>query len=210
MKLLKILISFIALVSLQIVAAQWLNVPPPAEAKMLMMQGGVPVAAGGCTTVSVSQLSADDDNGVCYSAAQYYWGQVNFDPGANLSVCKVTFKFSQTGTVSGYTYKAKIWNVSSNELDGAAIGTSTGVTGLTGLNATDVDFTFSSPVSLTNGTLYAITVDHEQAADSSNYIRIHSLITGGSLSGSGCRWYSDGLLPTVLSAYDLYIKIYTQ
>jgi hypothetical protein len=46
MKLIKILTALIALASLQIAAAQWLEVPPPAEARMLMVQGGVPVAGG--------------------------------------------------------------------------------------------------------------------------------------------------------------------
>jgi hypothetical protein len=47
MKLIKILTAFIALASLQIAAAQWLNVPPPAEAKNLMVfTAGVPVVAG--------------------------------------------------------------------------------------------------------------------------------------------------------------------
>lgn len=45
MKLLKITIAFIALVSLQIAAAQWLNVPPPAEARNLMVVGGGVVSA---------------------------------------------------------------------------------------------------------------------------------------------------------------------
>ena len=47
MKLIKILTAFIALASLQIAAAQWLNVPPPAEAKNLMVfTAGTPVAGG--------------------------------------------------------------------------------------------------------------------------------------------------------------------
>ena len=40
MKLIKILTAFVALASLQIAAAQWLNVPPPAEARNLMVVGG--------------------------------------------------------------------------------------------------------------------------------------------------------------------------
>lgn len=51
MKLLKASIAFIALVSLQIAAAQWLHVPPPVEARGLMMVGGgVPVAGGSAAT----------------------------------------------------------------------------------------------------------------------------------------------------------------
>ena len=47
MKLLKVGIAFIALVSLQIAAAQWLHVPPPVEAKNLMIfTAGMPVAVG--------------------------------------------------------------------------------------------------------------------------------------------------------------------
>ena len=53
MKLIKILTSFLALIALQIAAAQWLDVPPPAEARILMVTGGVPVvaaASGACTS----------------------------------------------------------------------------------------------------------------------------------------------------------------
>jgi hypothetical protein len=48
MKLTKILTAFFALISLQIAASQWLNVPPPAEARNLMVVGGV-VPVGGCS-----------------------------------------------------------------------------------------------------------------------------------------------------------------
>ena len=55
MKLIKILTAFIALASLQITAAQWLNVPPPAEAKNLMIfTAGVPVVATGIEYVASS------------------------------------------------------------------------------------------------------------------------------------------------------------
>jgi hypothetical protein len=48
MKLIKILTALLVLIALQIAAAQWFNVPPPAEAKNLMVfTAGVPVAADG-------------------------------------------------------------------------------------------------------------------------------------------------------------------
>ena len=53
MKLLKTITAFIALVSLQIAAAQWLNVPPTVEARMMMVVGGgVPVVASFCDDCS--------------------------------------------------------------------------------------------------------------------------------------------------------------
>ena len=65
MKLIKILTAFIALISFQIAAAQWLNVPPPAEARNLMVVGGgVPVA--GSSKVSFTEdwdcVAADSPN----------------------------------------------------------------------------------------------------------------------------------------------------
>jgi hypothetical protein len=57
MKLIKILTAFIALASLQIAAAQWLNVPPPAEARNLMVVGGGVPVAGGCGACNPSNDS---------------------------------------------------------------------------------------------------------------------------------------------------------
>ena len=62
MKLIKILTAFIALASLQIAAAQWLNVPPPAEAKNLMIfTAGVPVVAGADYTATVAKIYMSPD-----------------------------------------------------------------------------------------------------------------------------------------------------
>ena len=54
MKLLKILSVFLFLVSLQIATAQWINVPPPVEARMnaVFAGGGVPVAVAACADSS--------------------------------------------------------------------------------------------------------------------------------------------------------------
>jgi hypothetical protein len=63
MKLIKILTAFIALVSLQIAAAQWLNVPSPAEARNLMVVGGgVPVASGQAASYAGANINSSTGN----------------------------------------------------------------------------------------------------------------------------------------------------
>lgn len=62
MKLIKILTAFIALASLQIAAAQWLNMPPPAEARNLMVIGGGIVSSDNCsgdTAIVIDNRSID-------------------------------------------------------------------------------------------------------------------------------------------------------
>jgi hypothetical protein len=82
MKLIKALSVFIALVACQIMTAQWLEVPPPAEARNLMVVGGgVPVAGGTCSGCSGSNDSilssstaaaySSDDNWEAYHAWQF-------------------------------------------------------------------------------------------------------------------------------------------
>lgn len=74
MKLLKILTAFATLVALQIAAAQWLNVPPPVEARGLMMVGGgVPVVAG-CTTPNTGSELDEGFIGAGYEVAG--WSEV--------------------------------------------------------------------------------------------------------------------------------------
>jgi len=74
--------------------------------------------------------------------------------------------------VTGYTYYAKIWSMDGTSLD-TVLGTSTGVKGSNAWSDTDVEFTFSSPVSCSAGTDYAITVDHGETENGLNYIRIN-------------------------------------
>ena len=66
MKLIKILTAFIALASLQIAAAQWLNVPPPAEAKNLMIfTAGVPVVGSSKVSFTEDWNCSDADSPDC-------------------------------------------------------------------------------------------------------------------------------------------------
>ena len=76
MKLIKILIAFVALASLQIAAAQWLNVPPPAVARNLMVVGGG-VAGGAswsCTDANVLCDSFDTTAGDGFDDATWTTG----------------------------------------------------------------------------------------------------------------------------------------
>jgi hypothetical protein len=77
MKLIKILTALIALASLQIAAAQWLEVPPPVEAKMLMVQGGVPVVAveecvGNTDTAGISWAGDWNNTAIGNDSGNYF------------------------------------------------------------------------------------------------------------------------------------------
>jgi hypothetical protein len=95
MKLIKILTVFVALISLQIAAAQWLNVPPPVEARMLMVAGPVPVT-GSCTTANDSAIF--DFTGGSSANVGYVWS------GSASSASR--FNLSATTTVTEY-----VWNI---------------------------------------------------------------------------------------------------
>ena len=62
MRLLKIISAFLALVSLQIADAQWLNVPPPVEARMTAVFAGGGVPVGGTPATGNYRPNADSAN----------------------------------------------------------------------------------------------------------------------------------------------------
>lgn len=112
------------------------------------------------------------------STSEKYIGTFYNDASArNLS--KITFKMTKGGgSITGKTYKARLWSLSGTALD-TELAVSSGVSGDDVWNATSVDFIFVSPFTTTGGTAYAITISEEGSADATNFAYVAYNSTGG-------------------------------
>ena len=159
MKLLKVLTAFIALVSLQIAAAQWLHVPPPVEARSLMMVGGgVPVAADGCATAK------DGDNtSATYTSSNQFLGREDvilylgdsFVAGSSYTVCAVEIQAYKVNSPT-FLIKAAIFTDSSGS-PGSLIGTASGTLDTSTITATTTGEKYTLTglsADVTSGTTY--------------------------------------------------------
>lgn len=161
-------------------------------------------AGSGCTIhqqnagTQVGELGAGSDG----SAA--YVGQISYDPGANITVCKITATLSAVGTISGQTWRMEIWTLSGNDLD-TLVQASSGVTGNNGWSETEVDFTFAG-AALSSGTGYAVVLTMG-AADAANYVQFH-YTADGALSGASTLWSTAGTFTTSIGN-DMRMTIYT-
>lgn len=102
MRLIKILIAFVALVSLQIATAQWLHVPPPVEAKNLMIfTAVVPVVVAGDTPAYGGEIAKARLNSANTNAAT---ATITVSPvsAGNLVVVSIHYN-SVTQTVTSVT-----------------------------------------------------------------------------------------------------------
>ncbi len=112
--------------------------------------------------------AGDSNEGISYADATAYYVGMQWTAPANLQICKLTFRVSyETGDISAKTYVAQVWSNSSGNL-GTSLGTSAGVAGNNSWSGTWVEFTFSTPVSVTSGTVYHLTIVNG-ASDASNY-----------------------------------------
>lgn len=116
-----------------------------------------------CSTVFEEGVTPNATEALGADANFYYGGLAQWDPGANVDVCKIKLMLSlAAGDISGKTYYAEIWTVTGAGA-GLAMGvqqgvTSNGVAGDNSWNYTDVEFVFPTPISLNNGTKYAVLV----------------------------------------------------
>lgn len=151
-----------------------------------------PAAAAACTTVHEQNSSSISGS---YSVGAVgdntYAGQTGWDPGSSISICKLSATLTAVGTISSQSWRMEIWTLSGANL-GVLQGTSDSVTGVNSWSSTAVDFTFSSPVSVSGGTQYALVVTRG-ATDGSNYVQLQRSASGGLagiaaiFNGSGTR-----------------------
>ena len=171
-------------------------------------------AASGCSGspyYSATAYNSPDYNIDFGDANANYYGGVLYTDASARVVCKVTIKISKAaGDISAKTYTMTIHTtgggISGHDFT-ALMGTSTGVSGSNAWNLTDVDFSFSTPVSLSAATEYAFVVD-QGAADASNYARFWQDETSG--TNVSAKWANDGTTTNHFPTAPAYIKIYAE
>ena len=121
MKLLKVVISFLALVSLQIAAAQWLHVPPPVEAKMtaVMVGGGVPVAAASCTDITGPGGSSADYGDYAEDSSGFNIAQKVKYAGSSCSIGSVVVELAKAS--ADVAIKLQVWTTA-DKSTGSQVG----------------------------------------------------------------------------------------
>jgi hypothetical protein len=174
MKLIKILTAFIALTSLQITAAQWLNVPPPAEARMLMMQGGVPVVGGlTCTGTTIqteeSTYGFDGINIGQYAISMYSGGVLYAGTTGTLCQIKLNLVLSTADAPAG-SMTAYLYANASDKPTGSALSTC-GPINASSLTTSMAEYTLAcSDYTITNNTIYHLVFSSSITADP--YIKV--------------------------------------
>ena len=157
--------------------------------RMLMTRS---VATGGaCSTVHVQNSNAEASKpNIGDAVGTYYAGLGQYNPGANISVCKVDFILNKySGTLVGKTFNCVIYAMSGNNFTGAVLGTSDNVAGVDWVDQS-VTFTFASPVAINNGGSYAIALTMN-TTDASNFGEF-SASASDPISGSYFSWNSAG------------------
>ena len=149
---------------------------------------GVTVAASSCTTESTPIYTSS--YAVAYSvgqaAANYYRGNIIVLAGSK-TYCKFAFNIGVTGTTQAYSLTARVWSLSTGNLD-TELRASSAVAISWGWTNAVVTFTLSSPVTLSAGT-YAVTLDMG-TVDGTNYAIPGG--TGDAVSNiTWARWGSD-------------------
>jgi len=172
MKLIKILTAFIALASLQIAAAQWLHVPPPAEAKNLMVfTAGVLVSAPACATVAQASANAEVESVNFGQFAATHSIGTQFTTSKAMTVCKLIVRLKDGGTITDGTIVAAIYaDNASDNITGSAIGGNSAAINATDLTSSHASYTFTGlSAGLSNATKYWIVLTWNGTTDGTNY-----------------------------------------
>lgn len=152
--------------------------------------GGVTPAACSVAYTNAAAITTENNFGVA-DPDRFYGGQGDWVGSTN--ICSITFYLTlRGGDVSTKGYVAKIWvyNHASGLLE-SLLGTSATVAGNNSWSDTPVTFTFASPVTVANGTYYALTCSPTNAADSGNYIGM-AATADGQIEGITVFWKADG------------------
>lgn len=178
-----------------------------ADRRRLLMTRNA-AAGGACSTVHAQNASAHSSYVAISSGVNsYFVGEGQYDPGANISVCKVDWILTKdSGDISAKTFNCVIYAMSGNDFTGAVLGTSDNVTGVNAWSDTTVSFTFSSPVAISSGGSYAIAITMN-GVDASNFAKC-SISASGGLSGFRFGWTSAGTHVSGFGTEDHRLTIY--
>lgn len=116
---------------------------------------GMIVSSGGTCTLYESATGATTTTSFGYSNTRVTGGQT-WKPTANKSVCKIVSSFGKvTGSLSGKNLIAEICSVSTGSVTGV-LGRSSPASAVDAYSSASRTFDFSSPVSVTSGTVYGV------------------------------------------------------
>ena len=171
----RFLIGLCLIITAVAVWAAVIEVPEaPARMTAIMSGGGGGVGvANSCPADGSPDIVHDvNDNrlGVGDSTDHQYFGLYWTAP-TTKQICKVAFNLTRdSGTITGYTYTAKIWTLTGTDLNAVVDGgVSSAVAGSQDWVDTDVVFTFGDYPSVSGSTTYAITVE-QNTISASDYI----------------------------------------
>ena len=146
--------------------------------------------------------------GIGSSDDSYYVGQAEFDPGEDISICKVVLDPNAVvGDTSGRTFYVQVWTMSGTSLD-VLQGESDGVAGSAAWDFSPVDFEFSTPVDLSNGTDYCIVVTMK-AVSALAYAQIEFTDAKTGFDGYAAYWNSSKEKKSPGGGIDFKCEIYT-
>jgi hypothetical protein len=172
------------------------NIPRIAEARMPMVVMSGSTAAGGeagCDTAyientgaSVLTLDIEDAEASTYSGWVYNYG-------TEKTLCAVSFNLSaKDAGCTANTYHIEVWTLSGTDFDTQHGTDSDGVVGDSGWDETDVLFSFSSPITMSASTDYAVVITHNNSPSSATEAKLHghSVVENGNTGvwdSSGAR-----------------------
>lgn len=173
--------------------------------------GGAPT----CTSYEEQNTGTSSSNVGTTSASDWQKGTIYVAP-ANIDVCQINMLIDAVGDPAGqgYTYTIEIFTLSGNNLN-TSVGESVAVNADNAWNNTNVEFTFSTSVSLTSGTSYGITLHRDDGGggDDTNRVRMHYTTTDEApfdhANEDFCRWNSSGTLGNRFDGWDARMQIYT-
>jgi hypothetical protein len=201
---LKLLISILFLASMALLSTQvW--------ADTCSGTGSKGAASAACTQSTPFSYTpaVDTTYNINYTTDEHYVG-TTFNPNSTIAVCKVTFQLTKyLGTLVGKTFTCGIYEAAYSDTLGTPLDTAT-VSGNDAWSATDVDFTFSTPVTCTTGHNYSIVIDGG-GADTSNVAKYGCNAAAHAWSyGLFAQWKQDKTSSSATSTVDVYIKIWGQ
>ena len=127
------------------------------------------VAAAACSGTPYITLAGTNAYDAGSNSLNHYVGVRDLTDASARNICRVDWKLTSTGTITGLTYVARIWDLNVADLNNL-LGSSSGVTGGT-WSATWVQFDFASPVAIAGSTAFTITIDCG-STDGTNHIQV--------------------------------------
>lgn len=160
----------------------------------------------GCTTVAVDLTGEDYVSQLLNDSFNRKYVGTRYTGGSSFTICKSSIRMKEAlGNVDSKTYYMAVYSLSGTALD-TKVGQSDNVSGaVLSATVTDIEFTWSTPATLSTG--YALVVTSDDAADASNYAVVMS---NRALSSDWTfdKWDSNKYITA--TTYDANIKIWTQ